>query len=187
MSDDRMSYAQFGARFFEHAVTAERIRDGFGGVAGEPIAFGPKGVGPGRLAKVTARGEVGAPDVEPLWEGDDVAFTLTIPVHLALTIDLGLDRHAFDVTLAVRLALTARAAPPLRVVIDVEPPRREHVSAVVEAAGLRAAVLQRVAGVDDEIRRFVARYIAREIDKPHIRAARDIDVAARIDGAWRPA
>jgi hypothetical protein len=31
----------------------------------------------------------------------------------------------------------------------------------------------------------VARYVTREIDKPHIRKARDIDVAARIDGAWK--
>ena len=49
---------------------------------------------------------------------------------------------------------------------------------------MRAAVLQRIAGVDREIRRFVARFVARELDKPHVRAARDIDVAGRIERAW---
>ena len=55
----------------------------------------------------------------------------------------------------------------------------------MEAEGLRAAVLQRVAGIEREIGRFVAKYVGRELDKPHIRKARDIDVAARIDGAWK--
>ncbi len=55
----------------------------------------------------------------------------------------------------------------------------------VEAVGLRASVLQKAAGIDAEIRRFVARFVAKELDKPHIREARDIDVAARIDHAMR--
>ena len=60
---------------------------------------------------------------------------------------------------------------------------------MLEAEGVRAEVLRRVGGIDREIRRFVAKYVAREIDKPQIQAARDIDVAARIDKAWaaRPA
>jgi hypothetical protein len=72
------------------------------------------------------------------------------------------------------------------VVIDVDTPTWRDVTVAIEAEGLRAAVLQRVAGMDREIGRFVAKFVARELDKPHIRAARDIDVAARIDGAWTP-
>ena len=69
--------------------------------------------------------------------------------------------------------------------IEVEPPTAANVSVALEADGLRAGVLSRVAGIEREIQRFIARYVGREIDKPHIRKAKDIDVAARIDGAWK--
>jgi hypothetical protein len=182
--DERVSYADFGAVFFAHAVTEGRVLAGLSGLAGEPIEFGPIGAGPGRLAQVSASGVVGESSASRL-EGDVVAFRLLIPVTLELRIDLGVDKHRFHVDVTVGLTLTARAATPLRVVIDVDEPTWRDVTVVVQADGLRAAVLERVSGLDREIGRFVARYVARELDKPHIRAARDIDVAARIDGAWQ--
>ncbi len=114
-----------------------------------------------------------------------MAFRLSIPVTLDLRIDLGLETHTFHATIDVGLTLTARAAEPLRVVIDIDPPTWRDVTVEVDADGVRAEVIRRVAGIDREIGRFVAKYVAREIDKPHIRKARDIDVAARIDGAWK--
>jgi len=183
--EDRITYAEFGERFFAHAVTEARIVGALSGLAGDRIEFGPIGAGPGKLAKVSAVGELGVASAAPL-DAEHVAFRLTIPVALDLHIDLGVDEHTFHAAIAVGLTLTARAADPLRVVIDVDPPTWRDVTVEVEADGVRAEVLRRVAGIDREIRRFVAKYIAREIDKPHIRAARDIDVAARIDGAWKP-
>jgi len=180
---DRTSYADFGAHFFEHAVTQKRILAALKPLAGDEIAFGPIGAGPGRFARVSARGEVGQASAARL-DGEAVAFRLWIPVALALTIDIGVDVHRFQAAVTVGLTLTARAAPPLRVVIDIETPTAKDVKVVVEADGLRASVLQRVAGVDAEIRRFVAKFVARELEKPHIQRARDIDVAARIDHAW---
>jgi hypothetical protein len=44
--------------------------------------------------------------------------------------------------------------------------------------------MQRVANVEGELRRFVAKYVARETGKPHIEEARLIDVSAAIDRAW---
>jgi hypothetical protein len=182
---DRVSYGLFGARFFEHAVTEERIVGALSSLAGDPIEFGPIGAGPGRLAQVSAAGVVGQASAEPI-PGEEVAFRLSIPVDLDLEIDLGVDRHNFRVGVAVGLTLTARAAEPLRVVIDVDEPTWRDVAVAVEADTLRASVLKRVAGIEREIGRFVARFVARELEKPHIRAARDIDVGARIDHAWSP-
>lgn len=182
---DRISYAVFGERFFVHAVTEERIVGALRGLAGDKIEFGPIGAGPGKIAKVSAVGELGLASAAPM-PGDLVAFVLTIPVALDLTIVLGPDQHIFHAALEVSLDLTAQAADPLRVVIDVETPTSRNVTVKLEAEGVRAEVLSRVAGIDREIRRFVAKYVAREIDKPHIRRARDIDVAARIDSAWKP-
>jgi hypothetical protein len=177
------SYADFGQRFFEIAVTEERILGAVSGLAGDTFEFGPIGVGPGRLAKVHASGLIGTASVAGR-PGEEMAFVLTIPVDVRLVVDLGVDEHRFRAAVTVNLNLTARAAEPLRVVIDVQPPTKDDVQVTIKAESLRASVLQMVAGVDNEIRRFVAKYVAKEIDKPHIRKARDIDVAARISGAW---
>ena len=184
MAPDEISYAAFGAAFFEHAITAERILAAVSGTAGDPIEFGPIGAGPGRIAKVRASGIVGEAGARRM-PGELVAFRLTIPVDLRLHIDLGVDEHEFHAKLRVGLTLVARAAPPLRVVIDIEEPHSKDVLVEVEAGTRRGMLLQILAGVDREIARFVARYVAKEIDKPRVREATDIDVAARIDGAWR--
>lgn len=184
MTDERLSHAAFGERFFAEAVTAERILGAVRGLTGEPIAFGPKGVGPGRVVQVTATGSITEPEVEPV-RGDEIRFLLTIPVDLALELDFGVDVHRFRCDVTVPVELAARAAPPLRVVIDVEPPTAEDVGVHVVADGMRAGLLRRAAGLDREIARFVARYVAKELDEPGIRAARDIDVAGKIDRAWR--
>jgi hypothetical protein len=179
----RVSYETFGKQFFEHAVTEPRILGALGSLAGDEIAFGPIGAGPGRFAQVRATGVVGSASATRL-PGELVAFRLAIPVTLDLDIDLGVDRHRFHAAVTVGLTLTARAAEPLRVVIDIDTPTWRDVTVAVEAEGFRASIVQRLSGMDREIGGFVAKYVARELEKPHISAARDIDVAGRIDGAW---
>ena len=175
-----MSYADFGHEFFVHAVTEERIGGVVRSLAGRPIEFGPVGVGPVGLVKVSANGTVGEPSLERL-DRELVSFTLTIPVDLAVVIDFGVDQSRFTAAVAVWLTLTARAARPLRIVIDIEPPSRHNVDVEVQADGLRASVLQIVARVDDEIRKAVARYVKREVEKPRIEQARVIDIGKLLD------
>lgn len=177
------SYAYFGIEFFRIAVTEERILGAIGGLTGDTFEFGPLAVGPGKIAKVNATGQIGEPSIAPL-PGDEVRFALTIPVDVQLVVHLPLDNHRFHADVKVHLRLTARAAKPLRVVIDIATPTRDDVEVVLEAESVRASLLKMVAGVDGELKRFVAKYVAREVQKPHIVKAKDIDVAARISGAW---
>ena len=58
-----MSYEEFGRRFFEVAVSEERVADAIGGIAGEAFDMGPIAQGPGGLAKVTARVQIKHPVV----------------------------------------------------------------------------------------------------------------------------
>ncbi len=165
-------------------MTEARIVGALRSIAGDPIKFGPIGAGPGGIAKVSADGVVGLASAEAV-AGDLVAFRLVIPVDLDLRIAIGPDHSRFHADVEVALQLTARAAHELRVLIDVEPPTSKDVTLQLKADGVRADILGRVAGVDREIRRFIAKYVGREIDKPNIRKAREIDVAARIDGAYK--
>jgi hypothetical protein len=54
----------------------------------------------------------------------------------------------------------------------------------VASTSLRGELLRIVAGVDAEIKRFIAKYVRDEIDKPVSKKAQVIDVAKRLDEAW---
>jgi hypothetical protein len=38
--------------------------------------------------------------------------------------------------------------------------------------------------LDAELRRYIIKFVARELDKPHVRKATRIDLICVIDGAW---
>ncbi|GGC66928.1 hypothetical protein IEU95_03695 [Hoyosella rhizosphaerae] len=178
-----VSYADFGLAFFRRAISDERILGAVSSITGAPIEFGPIGAGPGRIAKVTAHGVVKDPVVTRLSDEEPLRFRLSIPVDLKFVVRLTGTVHRFRADVRADLRLTARAAEPLRVVVDVDPPSRGDVAVSVRAEGVASSVLQLVSGMESEVQRFVARYIREEITKPHIVAARDVDLGPLIDSA----
>ncbi len=175
-------YAEWGERFFTSAVTVERVLAGINVLAGQPVDVGPMGVGPGRVVKVTARGAIGEASGERTGL-DPVRFDVRLPVSLEFTIDLGVDKQRFTADITVPLAITARAREDLAILLDVAPPTSSQVTVRLKAQGLRASIMQHAANVEGELRRFVATYVAREVDKPYVMAARVIDVSGAIDRA----
>ncbi|MBA0125493.1 hypothetical protein H0B56_08065 [Haloechinothrix sp. YIM 98757] len=175
------SYARFGHEFFRHAVTAERIAESVRDLAGRPIEFGPMSAGPGRLAKVSARGAVGDPVTRRIADTEPLRFRVRIPVNLRLTISLGGSTHRFRAEVVIPVELTARAVEPLRVHVDASPPEQGDIDVTLHSDGVGAGVLRRVAGIEDELRRFVARYVATEIDDPRSVEARHVDIASIIE------
>ena len=84
----------------------------------------------------------------------------------------------------IALRATARAAEPLLLIVDVTKPRPSDITVNVSSQSLRGEVLRILAGVDGEIRRFIAQYVADEIDAPQSQAAQVIDVMDRVNDAW---
>jgi len=54
-TDDYLTYEEFGRKFFEVAVTEERVGGAIAAIAGDEFEMGPMEQGPGGIAKVTAR------------------------------------------------------------------------------------------------------------------------------------
>ena len=181
---DAISYQDWGSEFFRTAVTGDRILAAVRQLAGRPIEFGPLGVGPGRLAQVTAQGQVGEPTCEAV-DGDLVAYRLLIPAAVEFDLNLQLNKQHFSVDLVIPIVITARGLPGLKIFIEAQPPGPRDLEVSVRAHGIRATVVSIAADIEGEFRKFVAKYVAREIEKPEIASARTIDVAGRIDGAWR--
>ncbi|WP_229052294.1 hypothetical protein [Aeromicrobium sp. Leaf350] len=177
------SYAEFGEAFFRAAVTEDRILAAIGQVAGRPMELGPIGVGPGRVAQVTAHGDVGEPVVRSV-ANDEVVYAVMLPVHLDFELDLQVDKHHFHGDLVVPITVHARATDDLRIVIDVTPPSARDIRMDLKADGLRASVVRKAAGVDAEVKKFVARYVAREISSPDVAGVLEVDVRSGIDATW---
>jgi hypothetical protein len=176
-----MTYEQWGVAFFQHAVTEDRIVGPIQVLAGEEIEFGPMKVGPGRVASVRATGQIGQPVAERL--GDDpVHYLVRLPARIEFTLDLQVSIQRFSADLELPIGLTATATPPLTVFIEVDTPAPREIDVDLHAEGMRAAVVKEVADIRGEIRRFVAKYVAREVEKPHIMRARTIDILPLIDG-----
>jgi len=182
MSDDLIGYGDWGALFFETAVTEERILAGVNAMAGRQIDVGPLGVGPGRVAKVMAKGEIGTATGQRL-STDPVVFDIRLPVTLNFSLDLSVDVQKFVAVVEIPLRLTAQARDDLAIVIDVRPPPADEIKIALKAKSLRATLTQYAAGIEGELQRFIAKYVAREIDSPGVLAARTINVGAALNKA----
>lgn len=179
---EQISYGEWGERFFEYAVTLDRILGGVNVLAGRPIDVGPLGVGPGKIAKVTATGAIGTATGQRVG-GVPVRYDVVLPVEIEFTIELGMDKHRFDAKIQVPLVIAAHGRDDLAIDIVVTPPSSREIVVDLVPQGLRASLIRRAAGVDIELKRFIAKYVAREIEKPHVAAARIIDVRTALDRA----
>lgn len=180
---NHLTYEEFGRRFFEVAVTEERVAAAFAQIAGDEFEMPTMRQGPGKIARVTAKVTVHQPQVSRDL-GDAITFAIHIPLTIELLIDLRVDKQWFTVAGDIALHATARAAEPLVLIIDVPKPRPSDITVQVSSRSIRGELLRIVAGVDGEIRRFIAAYVADEIDNPQSQAAQRIDVAALIDSSW---
>jgi len=178
-----ITYAQWGIDFFHEAISEGRVLGAVNTIAGQPIDFGPMGAGPGKIAKVKAYGQIGAANATRE-RGDHIGYRVLLPVSLTFEVDLQVETHRFEAELLVPLTLTAVALSGVRIYIQAAPPRSEEIQVELEAKGLRASVLQRVVGIEGELKRFVAGYVRRELEKPHVQDARTIDVSRAIDRVW---
>jgi len=180
---DYVTYQDFGRRFFELAVTEERVAAAFAEIAGDEFQMGPMAQGPAGLARVTAKVKIQQPHVRRTL-GDTITFAIRIPLIIELVIDLWLDKQRFVIDGDIALRATARAAQPLLIVIDVAKPRPSDIAVHVTARSVRGEILRILAGVDGEIKRFVAAYVAEEIDSPASQQAKIIDVAEQTVSVW---
>ncbi|WP_137149036.1 hypothetical protein [Mycolicibacterium sp. CR10] len=178
-----VTYEEFGRRFFEIAVTEDRVGGAIAEIAGEAFELGPIAQGPGKIAKVTAKVRILDPRVTRE-VGELITFGIRIPLEIDMVVDLRIDKPKFMVFGEISLRATAQAAEPLLLILDVEKPRPSDISIHVTSKSLRAEVVRIVGGVDAEIKRFIAAHVAGEIDSPASKKAKIIDVAEQVAESW---
>lgn len=184
----QIGYDEFGMRFMNLVLHRDRVMESINRVLGDEFLLGPIGAGPGRkIAKVTARGTFGKAYGEALplgHEGQSVGYEVNLPVDVVFDLDLGVDMHRFKAGVVLPLRLTMELVEPLTILWHIAPPDPEDVVMRIASDSRRATVLQKVTGLEGELRRFIVRFVERELDKPHVRKAMKIDLVTLIDNAW---
>ena len=178
-----ISYESFGRRFFEVAVTEERVAAAFAAIAGSQFDMPTMAQGPGKIAKVSASVTIKQPRVTRN-VADSITFDIHIPLLIDLLIDLRIDKQRFTVDGDIGLSATARAAEPLLLIVDVAKPRPSDIAVHVSSKSFRGEIVRIIGGVDAEIRRFIAQYVIDEIDAPQSQEAQVINVAEQLDQTW---
>jgi hypothetical protein len=154
-------------------------------VVGDEFEIGPIAQGPGKLAKVSAKVMIQNPQVQRTFS-ETITFAVCIPLAIDM-VDLWVDRRRLTVAGEINLRATARAAEPLLLIVDVEKPNRSDIKVHVSGTSLRAELPRIIAGIDDEICRFITQYVCDQIDSPESYDAQNVDVAKEVDVIWQGA
>ncbi len=182
--NEYISYERFGVNFVRYAVTAERIAASIAEVAGETIDEGPTPVGPGGVATARSTGRIGTVRVISR-PGELVGFDAVLPIELDLDIKMGPVSNRYKGLVEVPLKLTANAAQPLQLIVEIAPVVGKDIKVDLRSTSVGADLLKRVGDVDAEVQAQVARIVNAKMNTPTARAARVIDVGALIDESWR--
>jgi hypothetical protein len=181
---EEITYEQFGVNFVTKVVTAERVAATIGRVSGSEVSAGPMAAGPGGAASVTASGRIGTIGAKVSFRREQLGFDATIPIALVLDVRVAGANHRYNGKVTVSLRLGVRAVAPLSLMIDVDEVRPEHVEVSLEADGVRARFLQRLGGIDDEVRRTVASIVGGRLGSPEAREVRELHILDFVDKAW---
>ncbi|WP_183100693.1 hypothetical protein [Nocardioides pelophilus] len=182
--EEEISYEAFGQQYIRRVLNKDRILKMVSDVLGPQIQLGPIGAGPGRkAATVSALGTFRETKGEEI-PGDLLAYRVFLPISVVFDIDMRVDKYRFTADVVVPLTLTVHTVAPLRIRIDITVPSDDEVALTLQSDTRRGAVLQKVARLEPELRRFLVKVVRTELSKPYVRRATDFDMADLIDRAW---
>jgi len=182
--DEPPDFHRFGEDFVRLVLHKDRVTESIDRVLGDSFALGPIGAGPGRkVAKATATGHF-HPSYGHELDDAHVGFKVFVPLSVTFDLDLRVDSMRFEADVVIPLTVLTRLEEPVTIVWDIVAPEESEIRLEVRTSTIRSALLQRVAGLDGELRRFILRFVARELEKPHVQRARRIPLVPMIDAAW---
>ena len=189
MADEHIHFDQFGHNFMREVVTTERVAATIATVVGERIEVGPMAAGPRDAARATLRGKLADVDVslaDGPEDGEAMRFTAVVRLDCTLAVKAPILDKRYRGTLTIPLVLDVRAALPLRLVIDVEPPSPPDIGVELASGDRSGRLIQVLGNIDDEVRHRAAAEVARRVESPEARRKREIDILGMVDEVWRP-
>lgn len=177
------AYEQFGNEFIRRVLHTDRILRTVDRLLGDRIELGPIAAGPGRTFTVSVVGRY-RPTTGAEVPAELLTYRVLLPIDVTFDLDLRMDKQRFTADVVVPLTLTVHVDPPLTLHWEIDVPAADEVELTLSAATRRGSVLQRVAGIETDLRRFLVRVVATELDKPYVRRATHIDMERLLDDTW---
>jgi hypothetical protein len=178
------SYERFGVEFVRRVLHKDRILRLVDAVLGDSIELGPIGAGPGRaFATVSIHGTFHPTTGERL-PGDLLTYRVHLPISVMFELDMRVDRQRFNAEVVVPLTLSVHIDEPLTLRWDVAVPHEDEVALTLQSDTRRGSVLQKVAGLESELRRFLVKVVRTELEKPYVRRATHLDMEDLLDATW---
>lgn len=181
---DPSSYERFGVQWIRRILNLERILRTVDAVLGDQIVIGPIGAGPGRaFASVSIVGRY-QPTTGREVPAELLTYEIDLPISVVFDLDLPLDRLTFNAEVVVPLLLVVHTREPVRLRMEIITPTEDQIRLHLQTDTRRGAMLQKVAGLESELRRFLLRVLDTELAKPYVQRATELDMEPLIDQAW---
>lgn len=179
-----ISYAEFGEMYVRRILHKDRVLEMVNAILGEQIALGPIGAGPGRsFARVSIVGTFRQTKGEEV-PGDVLTYKVYLPISVEFDVDMKVDSHRYHADVVVPLTLAIHTEAPVRVRIDITVPSEDEIALTLNTPTRRGTVLQKLAGLEAELRRFLLKVVRTELAKPYVQRATHLDMEELVNGAW---
>lgn len=180
-----ISYAQFGDNWIRRVLNLERVLRTVEDVLGDRIELGPIGAGPGRaFASVSILGKYRPTSGHEVLGEELLTYAIDLPISVEFDLELPLDKLRFNAEVVVPLVLVVHTESLVRLRMELRRPTEDQIQLQLQTDTRRGTMLQKVANLDAELRRFLLRVLDIELSKPYVQRAMNLDMEELIDAAW---
>lgn len=180
-----ISYAQFGDSWIRRILHLERILRTVEDVLGDRIELGPIGAGPGRaFASVSVLGKYRPTSGHEVLGEELLTYAIDLPISVEFDLELPLDKLRFNAEVVVPLLLVVHTESLVRLRMEIRRPTEDQIQLQLQTDTRRGTMLQKIANLDAELRRFLLRVLDIELSKPYVQRAMNLDMEELIDASW---
>ncbi len=177
-----IGFEEFGRRFVESVVTADRVETTLAGVvAGE---FETEIRQAGGLVKANGSGSVKKIVVDVLADDETLRFCAQLHLELSLTLKVSGLPYRYLAVGAIALELYPVLSDDLSIFIEVPDVTEDQVELDLRPLGSVASLLDQLGGVKEQVRREIVRFVNQRKDEPAALMQRRIDLKETIEAEW---
>lgn len=176
-----IGYEEFGRRFLEQVVTADRVEATLEGVVA--ASFETEVRFAGGLVRAQGSGRVSGIEVDRL-DTEELAFRAALEVEMTLELRISGVPYRYVGRGLITLDLYAVAQDDLSIFVEVPDVSMDAVDLELRPVGRVAGLLDQLGGVNDQVRREVASFVNKRKEEPRAHDQRSIDVAKTIQDEW---
>jgi hypothetical protein len=176
-----ISYEEFGRRFVETVVTADRVETTLASIVAGSFDTSVKLAG--GLVRADGDGKVTRLEIDQVSD-EMVAFRAHLFIKLSLAVRISGVPQRYEGSGRVTLDLYPQLHDDLTIEVAVPDVTLTDVSLTLNPLGVVAGLVDQLGGVNEQVRREIVRFVNARKEEPAALEQRRIDVAQTIEAEW---